>query len=198
MTATEFFNEYKSKVREHITHTDGRNYLDIYRTDEPTFTELINKQIIHSIIAEAGLDVQHEYFRIDTVGWHGKYDILDRDRAKTVGLNRHLWDLMIAVEHENDKEDWLDELIKLIHVKCPLKVVIGYNYCDCRGENENNKLQYAAECMQMIKAFSNDTAEEYLITIGNGAPKDKSKPNYTSFDYRAYLYNCDEKQFIRI
>ena len=98
MTATESFNEYKSKVREHITHTDGRNYLDIYRTDEPTFTELINKQIIHSIIAEAGLDVQHEYFRIDTVGWHGKYDILDRDRAKTVGLNRHLWDLMIAVD----------------------------------------------------------------------------------------------------
>ncbi len=70
---------------------DGENtYLDIYRGYEATYTELMNKNIIHNIIAGVDVDEdiisenaeylsehpeykklvpQHEYFRIDCTGY---------------------------------------------------------------------------------------------------------------------------------
>ena len=75
--------------------------------------------IFEEKVENAGLTAQHEYFRIDTVGWNGRYKCLDEKESKQIGLNRHHWDLKIAVEHENNKADWLDELIKLIHIRCP-------------------------------------------------------------------------------
>ena len=195
LTAAGFFAQFQSRVTENAVYEDGRSYLKIYQTDEPTFTQLINKIVIHDIIQSSGLTPQHEYFRIDTVGWNGRYQTLDERTAKKIGLNRHLWDLMVAVEHENDKADWLDELIKLIHIRCPLKVVISYNYCDCREQLEWDKLNYAAACMQKIEAFRFCEGEEYLVILGNAAPKDKTQKSYGTFDYRAYLYHYDKNCF---
>ncbi|WP_156036275.1 hypothetical protein [Butyrivibrio sp. AE3004] len=28
----------------------------------------------------------------------------------------------MVIEHKNDISDWTDEVIKLVHIKCPLKV----------------------------------------------------------------------------
>lgn len=69
-------------------------------------------------------------------------------RKSKLKLSAHLWDLELAVEHENSKQDWTDEVIKLIHVKCPLKVVISYNYCDERETTERKKLDFIANWMQ--------------------------------------------------
>ena len=44
-------------------------FLDLYRNNEPAYTELVNKYIVHKIIEDAGMTPQHEYFCIDTVGW---------------------------------------------------------------------------------------------------------------------------------
>ena len=56
-------------------------FLDLYRNNEPAYTELVNKYIVHKIIKDAGMTPQHEYFRIDTVGWItvGLSNILDRE-----------------------------------------------------------------------------------------------------------------------
>lgn len=200
MTSKEFLKEYIRVTDEQrrVSDVDGRTLYEVYTCDEPGFTKIVNKTLIHSIIQKAGLTPQHEYLRIDTVGWRGRYTELEEQRSKEVRLNRHLWDLEIAVEHENNKKDWLDELVKLIHIRCPLKVVIGYNHCDERDTGELEKLAYAAECMNMLKAFGSDCGEEYLIIIGNGEPGDKSKGGYTSFDYRGYLYNYGKKKFERL
>ncbi len=40
-------------------------FLDLYRNNEPAYTELVNKYIVHKIIKDAGMTAQHEYFRID-------------------------------------------------------------------------------------------------------------------------------------
>lgn len=110
-------------------------FLDLYRNNEPAYTELVNKYIVHKIIEDAGMTAQHEYFRIDTVGWITRYQKMEQ-KAHELKLSAHLWDLEIAVEHENSKQNWTDEVIKLIHVKCPLKVVISYNSCDERDTTE--------------------------------------------------------------
>ena len=197
INAVEFYKEFKKQVLENNIDENGNTYLDIYRNDSQ-YTELINKTLIPEIIKslDKDLTVQHEYFRIDTIGWKGKYLTLDKETSKDVGLNRHLWDLKIAVEHENSKTDWLDEVIKLVHIRCPLKVIIAYNYCDQRDELEIKKLSYVSKCMNMVEAFKDSIdKEEYLIIIGNGAPKNRKNSSYTNFDYRGYIYNSHSKIF---
>lgn len=197
MNAAAFFRAFRSALAEDNVR-DGRSYFDVYRHDEKAFTKLVNQEVVHRIIEEAGFTAQHEYFRIDTLGWSGRYEELDKTMARSHRLNRHLWDLEIVVEHENDKQDWLDEVIKLVHIRCPLKVVIGYNYCDQREEGERGKLQYAADCMNRVKAFDNAAEEEFLIILGNGVPQNSKSPMYTTFDYRGYLCAPAQKAFVEI
>ena len=44
--------------------------------------------------------------------------------------------------------------MKLIHVKCPLKVVISYSPCDERDTAEWKKLAFIAKWMREVKAFA--------------------------------------------
>lgn len=208
MKAKEFYEKFINEVKEDknfisknkkFTTFNNKSYLEIYRNEEKVFTDLVNKSIIYEIIKSEGLEAQHEYFRIDTVGWLGRHLEIKSEESMNIGLNRHLWDLKIAVEHENSKSDWMDELIKLVHVKCPLKVVISYNYCDQRKEQELKKLKFVAKWMQEIRAFDSNGKEEYLIILGNGRAKNhKSNESYDKFDYRGYLYNYEEKEFIKL
>lgn len=201
MDAKTFYREFVRKTNENnIWYGEigkARTYREIYKTDETAFTELVNKHIIHEIVAQAGYEPQHEYFRIDTIGWKdaGYRNMQD---AQRLGLNRHLWNLMIAVEHENDKADWMDEVIKLMHIKCPLKVVIGYNHCDMRETTEPEKLAFAAKWMKELAVYDKNANEEFLLIFGNAAAKENTALDYDTFDYRGYLYDCNLETFIRI
>ena len=159
MNAKEFYEKFIAAMREENIATNeqikkhldqvGWTYKKIYRECESAFTELVNKGIVDRIIeSEDGLIPQHEYLRIDSIGYKHRYTEISEEEAREVGLNRHFGELAIAVEHENSKHDWMDEVIKLLHVRCPLKVVISYNYCDCREEMEINKLGFIAKYMK--------------------------------------------------
>lgn len=185
-----FYKQFISCVTE-------RKYENEYKTNEAEFTHSVTKEI-NGIIENMGLTFQNEYYRIDAIGWIGRYKELSEEEAKSLNLSRHLWDLEIAVEHENSKADWTDELIKLIHMCCPLKVIITYNHCDQRDSVEKDKLSFAVKCMNKVKAFSFLPREEYLIIIGNGAPKCSQNNSYDKFDYRGYVYDYDKEEFIRI
>lgn len=201
MDAREFYNEFVRNTNEEAVWDDktgrGRTYREIYKTDEPAYTELVNKNIIRKIVKKAGYEPQHEYFRVDTIGWKDA-GYMEMEDAKNVGLNRHLWNLMIAVEHENSKADWLDEVIKLEHLRCPLKVVIGYNYCDMRGNEEIEKLNVTARWMKVITAYDANAKEEFLIILGSGEAKKDKAIKYDKFDYRGYLYDFRTGEFDRI
>ena len=154
------------------------------------------KKIINQIIKDAGYEAQNEYFRIDAVGWTSHFeDMRDAPENKELGMKPHLWDLKIAVEHENSKSDWSDEVMKLIHVKCPLKVIISYSYSDERGDIERKKLDFIAKWMQEIDALQKGTDEEYLIILGNGCNHKTGGSDYSDFGYVGYLYNWSTKRF---
>ncbi len=196
MDAKKFFREFKESACEEVL-IGGRRLFDIYKSDAE-YTKAVT-QIINKIIERAGFTPQNEYFRIDVVGWNSRYKAMEEDAKNSrIELNPHLWDLWIAVEHENSKRDWTDEVMKLIHVKCPLKVVIGYNYSNERGEEERKKLVFVAKWMQEIKAFSIGTDEEYLIILGNGYNHKTHIQDYDRFDYRGYLLNQHTKEFEEI
>ena len=136
-TPFDFYEEFSKAIPE---------LKDIYYGDAAKFTSAVT-QTINQIIKSANLIPENEYYRIDIIGW--KYQNNDaKPEAKSAELNWHQWDLEIAVEHENNPVDWTDELTKLIHIRCTLKVIIGYNYWDCREELEQKKLAYAAKWMQ--------------------------------------------------
>lgn len=194
--------EAREFLRAYIDATNARNQnnelMEIYKKDA-AFTPVITG-IINGIIEEvAGYTHQNEYFRIDAVGWESHYEDM-KEAAQKAGLkvNAHLWDLKIAVEHENNKADWSDEVMKLVHVKCPLKVVIGYSHSDERDDVERKKLDFVAEWMQKIEAFQKGTDEEYLIILGNGCNRKTGKSDYTDFGYVGYLFDWNTKKFEKI
>lgn len=93
MDAKEFYREFVKNTNESLIWYDGigngRSYEEIYKTDEPAYTELVNKTIIHNIVKQAGYVPQHEYFRVDTIGWvDAGYEKMEE--AKRLGFNRHL------------------------------------------------------------------------------------------------------------
>ena len=193
MDAKEFMIKFKRATdKERII--GGRRLFDIYLNDKD-YTPVITK-IIREIIETDELTSQTEYFRIDVVGWKSYYEEMEDDaEIQNIKINPHLWDLKIAVEHENNKKDWSDELIKLIHIKCPLKVVIGYTHSDEREKGERNKLDFMSKWMQRVEALKKGTDEEYLVILGNGCNSKTKKSDYTDFDYRGYVYNFQTRRF---
>lgn len=72
-----------------------------------------------------------------------------------------------------------------------------YN-CDMRDDGDIKKLDFIAKWLPEVEAFDKNAKEEFLIIIGNGAPKHKANPTYTKFDYRGYLYNASLGKLERI
>ena len=175
------------------------SFNSIFEVDNPTreiaiseyihtksFTEFIIAQI-NKIIESKGLHPQNEYFRIDSMGYKSRW----KELSKRNDFNPHLWDLEIAVEHENDSKDWLDEVIKLAHICCPLRVVIGYVPCTKRNK-DITLLDYAAKALKKLDCFDNVLKGEFLIILGNCATQGKIE-NY--FNYKAYVFDTNELQF---
>ena len=153
------------------------------------FTNFIIERI-NQIIKSRGWVAQNEYFRIDAMGYRSHY----KDLEKISGFNQHLWDLEIAVEHENDKKDWLDEVIKLAHICCPLRVVIGYVPIEKRSE-EQMLLDYAADALKRLKSADNVTRGEFMIIFGNSNTKGNVEKY---FNYQAYILNAETFKFEKL
>ena len=59
-------------------------------------------------------EIAREYMLIDV----GFFSVSEGDAD--------LWDFEVAIEHENHGDKWFDELVKLAHVQCGLRVLISY------------------------------------------------------------------------
>lgn len=188
LNAEKFYNDFKESMQEGFQY-NGVSYIELYKGDTKRFTQFINGKIIADIIRNNNIDVSFEYFRVDVTGWEQRKPETEKE-AEDVCMNPHLWDLKIAVEHENNQADWNDEIIKLVHINCPLRVVIGYNDSDNR-ETDITKLGFAAICIKKTKAFSSFDGE-LLVILGN------CKGKYKKFDYRGYLFNRSTNSFKKI
>ena len=157
-------------------------------THNTSYTDFIMDQINEIIKKEKNLKRSNEYFRIDAIGYTSRY----KELADSGILNRHLWDLEIAVEHENDSKDWLDEVIKLAHVCCPLRVIIGYVPC---GENDQQRLDYASDALKKLKCKDNLRTGEFMVILGNSNTKGQEE---RYFHYRAYILEATTFKFVSL
>ena len=190
-----FYKDFKKQVNEkRIDEQSGKTYLDIYRKNKD-FTRLITNDI-EKIIKQSldNIETSREYYRIDVTGWISRYNDMKKDADEFgVKINAHFWDLIIAVEHENSLTDWSDEIIKLAHIKCPLKVLISYNNYDRRDE-DLAKIFFVTKWLKKVEAFSVGD-ENYLIILGNAYNSKTKKSDYSEFDYRGYIYNKEISNF---
>ena len=162
--------------------------------DNTAYTKFIMEQI-NNIIKETNdlkLKKSNEYFRIDAIGYTSRYEELVDNGI----LKRHLWDLEIAVEHENDNKDWLDEVIKLAHVCCPLRVTIGYvPCCNKRENNDQQRLDYASDALKKLKCQDNLKTGEFMVILGNSNTKGQEE---RYFHYRAYILEATTFKFVSL
>ena len=181
-----FFDEFNKTFAEDSIYREKAVKTYSHSTD---FTDFIIDRI-NTIIREKGLCSQNEYFRIDSMGYNSRYKELEKSR----GLTPHLWDMEIAVEHENDDKDWLDEVVKLAHVCCPLRVVIGYVPADKRN-NDPKLLDFAADALKRLKCVNNIVEGEFLIILGNSDTKGQVEKY---FNYQAYILNAETFEFEKL
>ena len=153
------------------------------------FTRFIIKKINRLLKKFYGFNTQKEYFRIDAIGWTAKADtIID---TPGVSLKHHLWDLEVAVEHENDKKDWMDEVVKLAHLACPLRVVIGYIPW-YRRESDEMYLDHVSKWLQDLQCRDNMQRGEFLIILGN-CDTEREKDRF--YNYKGYIFNSEYFRF---
>lgn len=176
MKAIDFLNEFQRIFIENaekakMTYCDNRR-----------FTKFITQKI-NKMLSKEEKKKQNEYFRIDAIQWTGKADLIGK--SQDIHLNKHLWDLEVAVEHENNPADWMDEVVKLAHIACPLRVVIGYMPWDKRNE-DLRYLNHVGRWLKELQCKDNVQRGEFLVILGNSNTGENIE---RFFNYRGYLLN---------
>ena len=181
MKAQEFWLKFKELFSE---ETDSLKTARKYWKKPRDFTnEFINKYIPY-IIKEQNDIAEFEYFRIDIIAYSQRKD--EAEAYPYDGeLTPYLWDLKVAFEHENNNKEWLDEVIKLSHINCPLRVVVGYFVPD--NFKRDNALDFAATMLK--KKIGNECAnnQEFLLVIGDSGIQ--SAQQVIASSYTPYLYS---------
>jgi hypothetical protein len=178
----------------------NREDLESAWTDLPSFTSAMTNVISRAIKSRQASDkhvVQPEYFNIDLTKWEQKKSadneyISSPSQLKQYHLKKYAWDLNIAVEHENDKDLWMDEVVKLAHIFCDLRVVIGY-FPYVRDEGlkwaiQQSYLDNVAETINTLKCRENMDHGEFMIILGDVG--NKNNQGFKPLVYTPYLY-CD-------
>lgn len=123
-----------------------------------TYNTIIQK--LNNIHYEPRLD--REYYRIDNT--LSITNTIKKDTETEIKI--HNWKLLAAVEHENNFKDWTDELVKLVAINAPLKVVIGYGEYD--DSNYYSKAINVANKIAEMQCFRKhiDAEDELILIMG--------------------------------
>lgn len=182
MTAELFLTRFKESIYQQD------DLIDVWNNTK-SFTELIMSRL-ENILTEDGIKTEREYFRVDLIS----YKTQSNKEPLLGNLQSYSWDLITAVEHENDYRLWVDEVVKLSHLSCPLRVVIGY-----LPKNDTNThydyLQKVSETLNNIDAWKyTKKCGSFLIIIGDcKLTKDKQDRCV----YTPYIYEYDKEAFIK-
>ena len=134
------------------------------------------------------VEITFEYYRVDVFAWE-KADDTFLPKKPSEHFTEQFWRPVAAVEHENDYNSWMDEVIKLSYLKVPLKVVIGYVPVNKRS-SDHEYINYVSKALSLLK-YEESQEEEFLLIIGNAKTQNLSE----YFGYKPYLYNSKTMKF---
>lgn len=128
---------------------------------------------------------QKDYFRIDATAWEQKRDASDVSRlprSDQYHFQEYAWNLKTAVEHENDDRLWMDEVVKLGHIFCDLRVVIEYIPL---GISHSEYIEFVSTRLNELNVSENMKHGEFLLLIGDTKCSTRSQ----WLHYTPYIYN---------
>lgn len=198
-----FYNSFMKRIEERKQEVE-----DTYTKSSTAYTLLIF-DILQEILREdyhynsyRKSDISKEYYRIDLIGWttrfYEKIKDLD-DKLDKTGLNKHIWNFDIAIEHENDHNDWLDEVVKLAYINCPIRIVIGYvdrNKFNKLKNADSPYLNVAIKTLNELEKQNGDkrnlikNSDSFGIILGSGI-KGQTSFNFDKINYQLYKIECD-------
>jgi hypothetical protein len=123
-----------------------------------------------SVLAGTAERLDLEYYEAEPLRFDGAF----YDKAQA-GKHRFPFPILVAFEHENDHRGFDQEIVKLLSVRCPLKVGITYTLLDDAGANTPEKRKNAIEAIRrmVISDFNEisavvkeDASSEYLFLVG--------------------------------
>ncbi|MBR3805567.1 MAG: hypothetical protein IKJ13_01860 [Clostridia bacterium] len=196
MNAQEFWESFKEKVELE------KEQLKAVWDESASFTEKITA-LISRVIKDAKPSnqfiVQPEYYNIDLTEWEQKKEkndekLLEKEEDE-YSLKKYAWNFDIAVEHENDKNLWMDEVIKLAHIFCDLRVVIGYFPYKKEGKKEMQQkyLNAVSDTIQTLKCCENMKHGEFMVILGDVGGK--KADGFEKLVYTPYKYNRKDEVF---
>ena len=202
MTAIEFWDAFSKKVMNE--DSDDRKQLCENWTKWKVFTvsmSKITKNIIEDNYGKDNITVQPEYLRIDIPAWQKNSDNDQTFVDVAPGFQKYDWNLKVAVEHENDHSRWMDEVVKLAHINCPLRVVIGYVQSEKdRGkttEKQKAILKSVAEILnnnidawKTVISANESNKSEFSIILGDVSV------NAEICHYTPYFYSFNKNEFV--
>ena len=191
MTAREFFEAFKSIFDDPAVLP---RLQEAWR-DRARFTKEVMPKIV-AVLSGKSLETQQEYYNIDVIGWSDHTSELNEiKKPEGIALRTHFWHLDVAVEHENDQRDWTDELVKLLYINCPLRVVIGYYPEAFSGDELEATVAYASRIVSLANKDMDLIREgqRYLLILGRNH---KDPERLSGNTYSAYIYNNEERKFI--
>ena len=190
MTANDFLKKFKEKMNKKSV---GDKAVSTWN-NRGNFTSFIIDQIADIVNEEH--KTSKEYYNIDLIGWSQLKQNLPAPPISKYRLKKHLWSLDVAIEHENDQSDWTDELIKLLYINCPLRVVIGYISADVFSDDSKMEaiLKYASDSIRLAEGETNLIIgkQEYLLIFGKNSGQIS---DFSANIYSAYKYNVVTKRF---
>lgn len=190
MKAKEFYDSFVQQIYSESS-ARGRACVEKIYTNSTRYTQYIKKivrKILSNPTASGKVEVNCEYYRVDFFAWEKMDDnVLSRQPPKS--FKKQFWKPVAAVEHENDCDSWMDEVIKLSYLKVPLKVVICYVPAAQRP-SDHEYLDYVSEVLSAL-GYEQVEDEEFLLIIGSSRTKDPRK----YFGYEPYIYNSETRQF---
>ena len=194
LNAINFYNEFIDCIKKGVDNNG--DWVESKERYYDKFTNYINKELMpKKCFPKFSSDFSNEYYRFDVSSWEQLKSRIE-DICKEVNMNPHLWDLRIAFEHENNPKDWFDEVIKLLYIDCPLKVVVGYNKYETRFINnkESDKSKLNALCLILSKLNRIKdllSKNEFLIILGNCGSGFEEKQGTEYFGYKGYKLYID-------
>jgi hypothetical protein len=197
------------------TKSRQNNIINKYRlidhpeNDRQTFTKLIIGElelILHDLFKNSkitkDIHTQKEYYRIDLISWSDR----SSDVVNELKFTTHMWDLDIVIEHENNENDWMDEVVKLLYINCPRRLVISY--IDRKDDGKPDKdipfLELIVKCINILdpggKKGLIKNGDQFAIMLGTScfdSKIDTSDERYydEQINYQLYFIEFNSREY---
>lgn len=175
------------------------------------YIELIMNNLFEKIEKISDEDVYYEnvkeYALIDYTFWRTRKGVVDSKLLQSLGLNTtkknlsksesvlnsNTWEIITAIEHENNIRDWVYEVKQLMLIRTPLRVVISYTDKEINKED----IELLFKTLDTHYTDSLLPNDEYLLILGNTVNKfDVAKVNaksaHEAIGYKYYLFENGE------